>query len=111
MPIVLSNGMKNKMGAYGLRRFLFVLAFSHLIMPACLAESWPDKTTLTNQTFVLWTLAYPQAVGNLCDIRRSYSQAQIGPLEPETSTWGAPYRSDWAIAVGTPQHLEGGSPQ
>jgi len=35
------------------------------------------------------------------DTKRSYSEVAIGTLSPGSSTWDAPYSSDWAIAVGS----------
>ena len=34
------------------------------------------------------------------DAKKAYEEIELGPLAPEQQTWEAPYRSDWAIAVG-----------
>ena len=34
------------------------------------------------------------------DTKKPYAEIDIGALEPAKQTWKAPYRSDWAIAVG-----------
>jgi hypothetical protein len=34
------------------------------------------------------------------DARRAYAEVAVGVLEPGTRIWRAPYRSDWALAVG-----------
>ncbi len=34
------------------------------------------------------------------DTKQDYEEIEIGTLEPGEHTWQAPYRSDWAIAVG-----------
>jgi hypothetical protein len=34
------------------------------------------------------------------DARREYKEIDLGKLSPEQHTWRAPYKSDWAIAVG-----------
>jgi hypothetical protein len=36
------------------------------------------------------------------DARKSYREIDLGELEPGDQVWRAPYRSDWAIAVGYP---------
>jgi hypothetical protein len=35
------------------------------------------------------------------DTRKKYREINIGPLKPGKQTWKAPYKSDWAIAVGS----------
>jgi hypothetical protein len=35
------------------------------------------------------------------DTKRSYTEVNIGTLNPASTTWDAPYSSDWAIAVGS----------
>jgi hypothetical protein len=35
------------------------------------------------------------------DAKKAYREVDIGPLTPGKQTWQAPYKSDWAIAVGT----------
>ena len=35
------------------------------------------------------------------DTARSYSEVVVGNLSPGSTTWDAPYSSDWAIAVGS----------
>ncbi|HXV65266.1 MAG TPA: hypothetical protein VEK15_31515 [Vicinamibacteria bacterium] len=39
------------------------------------------------------------------DTRQSYREIDLGEMEPDTSTWEAPYESDWALAVGEFQRL------
>ena len=34
------------------------------------------------------------------DVLKPYHEIDLGPLKPKAQTWQAPYRSDWAIAVG-----------
>jgi hypothetical protein len=34
------------------------------------------------------------------DARKAYAERDMGALPPTKLTWTAPYRSDWAIAVG-----------
>lgn len=34
------------------------------------------------------------------DAMKKYHEIQIGPLNPGKNTWKAPYKSDWAVAVG-----------
>ncbi len=34
------------------------------------------------------------------DTRKSYKEISLGMIEPEKFTWEAPYKSDWALAVG-----------
>ncbi len=34
------------------------------------------------------------------DARRAYSEIAVGELEPGARSWRAPYRSDWAVAIG-----------
>ena len=34
------------------------------------------------------------------DAKKAYEEIDLGMLAPEAQTWEAPYRSDWAIAVG-----------
>ncbi|MBS3735151.1 MAG: DUF5060 domain-containing protein, partial [Phycisphaerae bacterium] len=35
------------------------------------------------------------------DTKKAYREIDIGPLTPGEHTWKAPYKSDWAVAVGT----------
>ena len=35
------------------------------------------------------------------DAKAPYREIEVGPLAPGRHTWEAPYRSDWAIAIGT----------
>jgi len=34
------------------------------------------------------------------DTRKAYDELELGELTPALRTWNAPYRSDWAVAVG-----------
>ena len=34
------------------------------------------------------------------DAKKPYEEVELGALAPEAQTWEAPYRSDWAVAVG-----------
>ena len=34
------------------------------------------------------------------DAKKTYQEIDIGLLDPQDQTWNAPYKSDWAIAVG-----------
>lgn len=34
------------------------------------------------------------------DAKKAYEEVEIGQLDPDRHTWEAPYRSDWAVAVG-----------
>lgn len=34
------------------------------------------------------------------DTKKEYKEIKIGPLSPKNHVWKAPYKSDWAIAVG-----------
>ena len=34
------------------------------------------------------------------DTKKGYAELDLGLLDPTERTWRAPYRSDWAIAVG-----------
>lgn len=34
------------------------------------------------------------------DTLKPYRELDLGMLEPGKQTWKAPYRSDWAVAVG-----------
>lgn len=34
------------------------------------------------------------------DAKKAYEEINIGPVAPGAHTWEAPYRSDWAVAVG-----------
>ena len=34
------------------------------------------------------------------DAKKPYEEIEVGTLSPEQHTWEAPYRSDWAVAVG-----------
>lgn len=34
------------------------------------------------------------------DTMKPYAELDLGTLDPAERTWRAPYRSDWAIAVG-----------
>jgi len=35
------------------------------------------------------------------DAKKAYAEIDLGTLTPTSQTWQAPYRSDWAIAIGT----------
>lgn len=39
------------------------------------------------------------------DTRRPYKEIDIGPSDPASMTWKAPYPSTWAIAVGDSKFL------
>jgi hypothetical protein len=78
-------------------------------------EKSPDDTTLVLQSGDRHAVLYREDAESIhldlsvmagrqpaiaLDTKKGYAELDLGLLEPTEQTWRAPYRSDWAIAVG-----------